>query len=80
VIEAEQFCPPTHEVGQLSVTPKSASEEVTVLTLNGAPPRLVSTALSTRLAVPTNSVGNASVVGVTAATGMLFVRCRATAL
>jgi hypothetical protein len=54
------------------VVGKSGNDDATELTVKGAVPIFVSTVFWAGLAVPTNSVGNVSDAGVTAATGRVF--------
>lgn len=78
VTVAEQLSPAASVAGQLCVTGKSARVDVTDETVNGAEPILLSIVLSVGLAVPTNSVGNVKLTGVTAETATCLASGSAT--
>ena len=75
VTVAVQLCPARSLDGQLWVMGKSARDDVTDVTVRGAVPMLLSIVVWVGLAVPTSSVGNVKLGGVTADTATLFVSC-----
>src|SRR5271165_3408245 len=73
VTVAVQLCPAASVDGQLSVRGKSARVETVELTVKGASPMLVSVVVSAGLAIPTSSVGNVNLGGVTTETATFLV-------
>src|SRR5579859_1536630 len=79
VTVAVQFCPANSVGGQFWVIGKSARDDVTVETVIGAKPMLLSIVVSAGLATPTNSVGKLRLAGMTAETAMPLDSVMATA-